>query len=104
MWAKQRGKEVAHNKRKIYDELCKRLEAIEKELFDPSINDKLLMKEMLQQKIEEIIEKEAASGAFRSGCQFVRDNEKNIKYFLSKEKYNFNKKTMTQLINGKTNL
>ena len=60
----------------------------------------LLHKAAIEQRLEELISKQTQSAAFRSRCKFVKDGEKNTRYFYSLEKRNFNKKTMSYIENS----
>ena len=51
-----------------------------------------------QMQIEKLIEAKTKSAAFRSKARHIEDYEKNSKYFFSLEKRNYNKKTMSRII------
>ena len=51
-------------------------------------------------QIEQIIEQQTASAAFRAKCRYSKDGGKNTKLFLSLEKSRFKKKTMRSLMDN----
>ena len=102
LWAKKRGRQLSADRNIQYDGLKKKLSQIETELYQAeckgNINEILQAhKESIYKKIEELIEIQTSASVFRSRCKYVKDNEKNTKFFYSLEKANYNKKNMTHL-------
>ena len=60
--------------------------------------------EQYTQQINGYIEEQTRAAAFRSRAKYIKDYEKNTKFFFSLEKSNFGKKTISkiQLENGET--
>ena len=95
--AKKISKQVA-NARKV------QLQNLQKKLseMDQNINKKqhvvtLNMHQEIERQIKIITEKQVESSAFRLRCKYLKDYERNSKFFFSLEKKNYNCKTMVQL-------
>ena len=59
--------------------------------------------ETAKNELENFNKEKLASSMFRSKCEWVEEGERNSKYFLNLEKYNFVNKQITSLdVNGKT--
>ena len=97
--AKTRAKEIAQIKRKDYKGLLNRLTQVNEEIGTQGYKDILMLhKHAIVARIEEIVGKETENAIFLARCKYVKDNEKNTKYFYAKAKANHSKKTMTSLI------
>ena len=82
------------NLQSLYKELDQNTENREVEIIEDGIKQTKNKLSVLQQEKTE-------SAIFRSKCQYIRDGEKNSKYFFSLEKKRYNEKNMKCLITEK---
>ena len=103
--SKRFGKDRAMAKRKevINLEINKEI-LLEESLRKPSGDERATLLDSLnkiENKLNDIAKLKTESTVFRSRCQYVREGEKNSKYFFSLEKNNYMAKNMKCLINDK---
>ena len=90
-------KNGSHKKQERLDRLKTILAALddERQRYLPMVKEDTMS--IIQGKIRELEEEQAMGSIFRSKVQWVKDGERNTKYFFSLEKRNYNRKVMGKL-------
>ena len=99
--AKKWSKIRAQEKHKRFCMLSERLLEVEQEISmskDITKENLILCHSNIQQQLEYVIEQDTASAAFRSRSHYLKDGEKNSKYFFSLEKAKYNRKVMSTIV------
>ena len=87
------------NMKKIMDEI----EKLDIEYANNPNDNTYLQLETAKTELENINKEKLASSVFRSKCEWAEEGERNSKYFLNLEKYNYTNKQITSLeVRGKT--
>jgi exonuclease III len=95
--------EIQKNKRIYLQNLTDELEKLDVDYMDNPNDETLHMLELARKNIEDLNNEKMKSSMFRSKCEWMEHGEKNSKYFLNLEKYNYTNKTITKLeVNNKT--
>ena len=104
--AKKRSSQIAQEKNQNLQETLEKINQIKHHLYEKPVNETDVCNQLkaLEGKIEKLMYEKTQAAAFRSKVRILKESETNSKYFYSKEKANYNKKTMVRLktAEGKT--
>jgi hypothetical protein len=84
-------------KRDIYDKLKDEIARLDEDYMDNPTDDVQLQLETAKNELESFNREELASSIFRSKCEWAEHGEKNSKFFLNLEKYNYTNKNITTI-------
>ena len=94
---------IQKNKRKHLQQLTDELEKLDIEYMDNPNENTFQLLETAKKEMEDYNNEKMKSIMFRSKCEWMEHGERNSKYFLNLEKYNYTNKTISKLeVNNKT--
>ena len=96
--AQKRGIAIAKERKEYISDLRSSLTELKiKSMLDPNNRSLTFSIQQIETKINEYFDCQVRAAAFRSKAKWIREGEKNSKYFFALEKSNYNKKVITQL-------